>query len=578
MATEVMPIPQALAVAPEKRHGRTRWLVITVLAVGWLAGVVWRLWLGHQITHPIAHADEDSYLNAARAIAGGPGGFSSETPLLRRIGYPLLVSPAFLFGLDFVTSYKIVQVVNALISALTLPVAYLLARRMFGLKTWIAIAAAFVSASMPAGVFWSLTGITDSIMAPVLLGWFLAIHWWLTDPHRRIAAIATGALTGALYLIHIRGTILTVVLGALLAWMLFRRRASWGVVGWAALPVAVAVVLNQAVISLVGDKVHLRGDIVGGGTTEILTDGQRLTVLLSSAGTNIWYMCVVTGGLAGIAWAVSALELFRPTRDRAFRGTSAVAVLSTLGVTLAAAVVLAGLLDTRADAIYSRYVQVFVPFWILFGFAVLAGTRLRTRLKYAVLPALILLGGGVVIAYRLDYVAERGNRLGYGAFGGPDFITITGGFSSMRPYVGAAIGLTGLIVFVALVGVRRLMIPLLALVVLANVVTMSVMRDRVIQPLANRYTLPVNLEKIGVGPGDSVAFTPRISNEAYYVLYHDVHWTEFTLLDDDTQPGDFDVVVGRYYPDQKINWDGQRYGYELLLASDKGRFSVWRRR
>lgn len=578
MTTEVMPNPQREAVAANQGPTRTRWVIIAVLALGWLAGVLWRLWLGNPITHPIAHADEDSYMNAARAIAGGPGGFSSETPLLRRIGYPLLVSPAFLFGLDFATSYKIVHVINAVVSALSLPVAYLLARRMFGLKTWVALAAAFVVASMPAGVFWSLVGMTDSIMAPILLGWFLAIHWWLTEPRRKAAAITAGVLTGALYMIHIRGTILVLVFAALMAFMLFRRRTSWGMVGWALLPVAVAVVLNQLVISLAGDKVHLRGDIVGGGTAEIFTSGQRLTVLLSSFGTNIFYMCVVTGGLAGIAWAASTLQVFRPTRDEAFRWTSVVALLSMLGVAGASAVVLAGLVDTQADAIYSRYVQVFVPFWILFGFAMLVDTKLRTLLKYAVLPVLILIGGSLVIAYRLQHVAERGHTLSYGTFGGPDFITITAGFSGMRPYVGAAIGLVGLAVFLAVTRVRQLLIPLLAVVVLANIVTMSVMRDRLIQPLADRFTLSVDLEKLGVGPGDEVAFTKKITNEAYYVLYHDVHWTEVTMLpDDDTPPANVDVVIGRYYPGRDINWDGKKYGFKLLQATDEGRISIWRR-
>jgi 4-amino-4-deoxy-L-arabinose transferase-like glycosyltransferase len=578
MATDVMPTSHRESAAADQAPGRTRWIIVSVLVLGWLAGVVWRLWLGHPVTHPIAHSDEDSYMNAARAIAGGPGGFSSETPLFRRIGYPLLVSPAFMFGLDFATSYKIVQVINAAVSALTLPVAYLLARRMFGLRTWIALAAAFVAATMPAGVFWSLVGMTDSIMAPILLGWFLAIHWWLSEPGRKGAAIASGVMTGVLYMVHIRGTILALVFFAFLALLLFRRRTTWSMAFVAAAPLVLLAVLNQVLIMIVGSKVHLRGDIVGGGTLSVFTSGQRLQVFAASFGTNIWYMCVVSAGLAGLAWAASTVEMFRPARDVAYRWTAGVALFSMIGTALGAAVILAGLVNTNADALYSRYVQVFVPFYVLFGFAVLVDTKLRTALKYAIVPVLILVVGGAVIAYRLRYTAERGHHLSYGPFGGPDIMTITAGWSKLRPYVGALIGLGGLAVLLAATRVRRLAIPLLALIVVANGVTMSVMREHVIEPLGKRFTLSVDLAAIGVGPGDKVYFGRNMTNNAYYVLYHDVYWSEIKLLKQDTPPADADVMIGRYYPSRAdINFDGTKYGFKLLRAYREDQISVWRR-
>ncbi|HWS35675.1 MAG TPA: hypothetical protein VN408_23415 [Actinoplanes sp.] len=581
MTTEVDQVsPPEVPEAPEataRRTDRGR-IIIAILALGWLAGVLWRLWLGSPITHPIAHADEDSYMNAARAIAGGPEGFSSETPLFRRIGYPLLVSPAFLFGLDFATSYKIVHVVNAAISALTLPLAYLLGRRMFGLNRAVALAAAFVAGTVPAGVFWSLVGMTDSVMAPLMLGWFLAVHWWVGAPERKAPAISVGVLTGLLYLVHIRGTILVIVYFAFLAFMLIRTRVGRPGAGLSLVPLMLAVLVNQVVIMLIGDRVHLRGDIVGGGTMAVFTEIQRLQVFVASFGTNVWYMCVVTGGLAGLAWVATTVEMFRPARDAAYRWTAGLALFSTIGVGLGAAVVLAGLVDTQADAIYSRYVQVFVPFWLLFGFAVLAGQRLRTLARYAVVPVLLLVAGGLVIAYRLRYVAEQGHTLSYGMFGGPDVITITAGWTGFRPYVGTAVGLAALTVLLAATRVRRLVIPVMAVVVGANLVTMTVMRDRLIEPIGQRFTMPVDLGEIGVGPDDTVAFTRRIANEAYYVFYHDVYWTEFKPVgEDDVPPPDIEVMIGRYYPGQKIDWDGAAHGFTLLEASEEKRIAVWRR-
>jgi 4-amino-4-deoxy-L-arabinose transferase-like glycosyltransferase len=575
MATEVMPYSPAETTATRADRGR---VVIAILALGWLAGVLWRLWLGHPVTHPIAHADEDSYMNAARAIAGGPEGFSSETPLFRRIGYPLLVSPAFLFGLDFATSYKIVHVINAMISALSLPLAYLLGRRMFGLGAGVALAAAFVAGTVPAGVFWSLVGMTDSVMAPLMLGWFLAVHRWIGAPARKGPAIAVGVLTGVLYLVHIRGTILVAVYFAFLAFMLIRKRVGRRAAGLSLVPLMLAVVLNQVVILLIGDRVHLRGDIVGGGTMAVFTEIQRLQVFIASFGTNVWYMCVVTGGLAGLAWAVATVEMFRPARDAAFRWTAGLALFSTIGVGLGAAVVLAGLVDTQSDALYSRYVQVFVPFWILFGFAVLADARFRTLVRYTVVPVLLLTAGGLVIAYRLRYVAEQGHQLSYGMFGGPDLITITAGWQQFRPYVGTAIGLAALAVLLAATRMRRLIIPVMAVVVVVNVATMAVMRDRLVEPIGRRFTMPIDLGELGVGPGDAISYTRRISNEAYYVFYHDVYWSEFTPVgEDDVPPPNIEVMIGRYYPGDRMHWDGAAHGFTLLQASDEAHIAVWRR-
>ncbi|MEU4164353.1 hypothetical protein [Actinoplanes sp. NPDC026670] len=575
MPTEVIPYSPPETTARRTDHGR---IIIAILALGWLAGVLWRLWLGAPITHPIAHADEDSYMNAARAIAGGPEGFSSETPLFRRIGYPLLVSPAFLFGLDFATSYKIVHVINAAISALTLPLAYLLGRRMFGLNTRVALAAAFVTGTVPAGVFWSLVGMTDSVMAPLMLGWFLAVHWWIGAPARKAPAISVGVLTGVLYLVHIRGTILVLVYFAFLAFLLIRKRVGRPGAGLSLVPLMLAVILNQVVIMLIGDRVHLRGDIVGGGTMAVFTEIQRLQVFIASFGTNVWYMCVVTGGLAGLAWVATTVEMFRPARDAAFRWTAGLALSSTVGVGLGAAVVLAGLVDTQSDALYSRYVQVFVPFWILFGFAVLADQRLRTLARYAVVPVLILVAGGLVIAYRLRYVAERGHQLSYGLFGGPDLMTMTAGWSQFRPYVATAIGLAALAVLLAATRVRRLVIPVMAVVVVANVATMAVMRHRLVEPIGQRFTMPIDLGDLGVGPDDTISYTRRISNEAYYVYYHDVYWSEFKPVGEDDVPSPgIEVMIGRYYPGEKLHWDGAAHGFTLLKASAEAHIAVWRR-
>ncbi|NMO54313.1 hypothetical protein HH310_24400 [Actinoplanes sp. TBRC 11911] len=562
-------------------RGSKWWVLVAVLALGWLAGVLWRVWLGHPVTHPVAHTDEDSYMNAARAIAGGPGGFSSENTLFRRIGYPLFVSPAFAFGLTFTESYRIVQVLNAIVNAATLPLAYLLARRMFRMEKWPAVAVAFAAGTLPAAVFWSLIGMTDSVLAPLVLGWLLAIHWWVGSPGRKWAAVSAGVVTGLIYLVHIRGTLLVLLFLAFLVLLVIRRRVTARMAALSAVPLIALIAFNQLVITLLGGKVHLIGSIGTDTTAGVLTSGHRLQVLLTSTGTSLWYLCVVSAGLAGIGWAVSAREMWRPTRDAAFRWTAGLALFSTVGVALGAAAILAGLTSANADAIYSRYVQMFVPFWLVFGFAVLLNAKLRTSLKHAVLPVLVLAVGGGLIALRLSYANRHGTHLAYGAFGGPDLMTITAGWTRMRPLVGVAIGVVGLLVLLVGARTRKLAISLLAVIVLANGVTMVVMRKHILIPLGAVATPAKSLASLGVGPGDRVAFAPRLPNPAYYSFYHDVSWSEVDLsiykAGIQEPPADINVVIGCWGLGADRDFDGTKYGFHFVGGSKKGFWAVWRR-
>jgi len=566
-SAEVAPAPRARA--------KTRWVVLALLLAAWAGGVLWRLWLGHPIVTPIGHADEDSYLNAARAIGGGPAGFSSETPLFHRIGYPLFISPAFSLGLGFAGAYRLVHLLNAIANAAIVLPAYLLARRMFKLGRWPALIGAFAAATLPATVFWSLVAMTDSIIGVAFLGWVLAVHWWLTSPRRKLAAVAAGLATGVLYLIHVRGTVLALVFAALALWAVIRRHSRWGTALLALVPVVALAAGNQLVIHFLHDKLRLYGDIAGTNALDVLTDPHRLQVLAGAFGTNMWYLCVVTAGLAGIGWAVTAVQLWRPTEDLAYRWTSMVSLLGTIGVSLAAALVLAGLVNTNADAIYTRYVQMFVPFWLLAGLAILLRRDLRAVLRLAVLPVLVLAGGGAVIAFRLWYVRRQGHHLNYGAFGGPDIITITGGFKQFRPVTAALIGVGGLAVLIAATRARRLAVPVLTALLVANVATMGVMRSHIIKPLGTLNAVQVHLQDVGVTSADQVGMTWGMTPQMYFGLYHEVEWAD-TIPADKPKPG-VTVMMARSWPGLAKDWDGARYGFHKIGESPDQHYAIWRR-
>ena len=574
--TAVIPRTPGEDVTPP-RSGRdtARWIILIVLALGWIAGVVWRMWLGSPIGSPIAHADEDSYVNVARALTGGPNGYSSETALFRRVGYPMFISPAFWPGLEFADSYRLVHVLNAIANAATLPLTYLLARRMFKMPQWPAMAAAFVAATLGATVFWSLVGMTDSVMTPLLLGWLLAIHWWLAEPGRKLAALTTGAMLGLLYIVHIRGTILVVVFVGFLALMLIRRRSGLLNVALSIVPLAGFIVLNQLVIMFLGTKIVLLKNIVGGQTVDALADADRLQVLFAAVGTNIWYMLVASLGLAGIAWWVTGKELFRPTRDVAYRWTALLTLASTIAVVLGASVILAGLSSDNADALYSRYVQMFVPFYVLFGFAVLLDSKLRTVLSSTAFALLILVAGGGMIAYRLHYVAERGHHLNYGAFGGPDLMTMTLGWHEFRPIVATVVGAVGLLLIVAFTRVRRLAVPVIVAFVLLNVGILAVMRQNIMVPFGALNTPEIRLPDLGVTPKDKIAVTWGQNNQMHYSLYHETTWMQ--LKNTDVPPPGYNVMIARWRPGTDKDWDGTKYGFHRVGGSPKQQWAVWRK-
>ncbi|GAB3844905.1 hypothetical protein GCM10029963_22410 [Micromonospora andamanensis] len=58
---------------------RPRLLLPLLLVGGWLLGTAWRIWLARHASMPFAHTDEDSYLNTARALVGGPGASAVRT-------------------------------------------------------------------------------------------------------------------------------------------------------------------------------------------------------------------------------------------------------------------------------------------------------------------------------------------------------------------------------------------------------------------------------------------------------------------------------------------------------------------
>ena len=168
-----------------------------LLVVGWAAQAGLRAWLSRGQVVPLATPDESAYLIAARVLAGGlPVNFSYST--LYPAGYPLLITPVFWFTHDPVTAYHAVLMINALPSALVLPLGFAACRRM-GLDPPLAYWVAFAGSLLPAGLFYAEYAMTDAIYPVIVLGWLLCVHGWLVSPSRRgrYAANTTGLISAS---------------------------------------------------------------------------------------------------------------------------------------------------------------------------------------------------------------------------------------------------------------------------------------------------------------------------------------------------------------------------------------------
>ncbi|MBX7268090.1 hypothetical protein KIF24_19980 [Micromonospora sp. Llam7] len=335
---------------------------------------------------------------------------------------------------------------------------------------------------MPAAVFHSTTAMTDAVLAPLLLAWLLAVHRLVERPGPAAAALG-GVLAGAGHLVHSRGVVLVAGYAGLVLALVARRRLGPAGMLAATLPVLAAAVGNEVGVRLLGDAVHLLGSPADGNALRAVTSGSGLAQVLASAGTQLWYLMVVTFGLAGLAGVDALTRLFR-RGDAPARWTFGVALVTTVGIAVGAEVVLAGVPDRVPDAIYARYVQMLAPFWLLVGIGLLFGTAYRTLLRRAAVTVLLLAAGGALIHTRLAQAAAGGVELRYGDFSAPDLAALTDGWQRMRPLVGAAVGVAGCLLLVLAARGRRTRMAVVAALVVVNVATMQVIAQRLIRPMA----------------------------------------------------------------------------------------------
>lgn len=571
------------------RHGR--WSVAGAVLVGYGLQVLWRLWLVRHLNAPAAHGDEDGYLLVARVLAGGPGGHTTQNEGFIRYGYSLLITPAYWFSPDAFAVYRHVQLLDALLNAVTLPLAYLLGRRVLRLPPGWAIGAAMLAASLPAVAFYGEFALSDVITAPIGLAWLLALSGWLrsTETSRRWAwAVAAGAAAGFGFTVHVRFSVVVLVHLAVVLVMAVRRLT----------PMAPAAA-SFAALSLTGGLNRLLGHAIGGAMTLDGRDGtagtwHTLGTLggLSVAGVNgagqLWYLMISTWGLGAVGLIVGAGRVLRSIRRLDAAGmVVAAALAATLGVALASAAALPP--DGRATYhAYPRYLAFLAPFWLLVGVAAVLrrlpespATALRHgryALTLAAGGALLMAGLGAVVLFRFRGILGHETFLGFDA---PEASWLSHRWDRLALARASAAAGALLIGAVLLLRTRRWAALALAGLILVNVVALGQITQRISEPMVRpQYATAPSLAKLGVHPGDRVVSSTRVTWWVRYNHAREVWWAPVTLFQDDLVgvPAAATVVIAPSgYGNPLDNWDGTHWGWVRVGGSVAQYWSVWRR-
>ncbi|GGV14380.1 hypothetical protein GCM10010182_38740 [Actinomadura cremea] len=542
------PSDPAGATAEQTRRGRRRWALAFVL--GWLAQVGVRVWLASGQTLPVATPDESGYLFAARVLTGGPDADMSYGTVYRA-GYPLLLVPAFWFGDDPVTVYRGALVINALISASMLPLAYLLLR---GLNVAARPAYLFghVTALLPGVLFYSLFVLTDAILPVLVVGWLLLAHAWLAAPRApegrgavRLALYGTGAslLVGFAYASHSRGAILIVVHAVvLLAGALLRLR-SWRATTLAGAAAAAAglagALLNRAVII---PHLYPAGDNdLGGNLAERLTtvDGWGWTLSLGTG--QVWYQAVATGGVAAIGLAAAVFAVVRRDASAPVR-VLALGVLATVAGTALATSAALPVEYRIGNYVYGRYLACVTPVLFAAGVAVLLRAPRRTLARaVASAAALTVLAACVVQWYAGDLLSEYTFTI----YDFPETSFLTWDWDSFHLWHATLAGLAVLAVAAAAVLLPRHGAPVLAAVLAAVALAMTVTAvDRIARPLVAEQTAETDLRgSVDLRAQGSIAVDWNVPWTMRLSHYFWAWWSEGTLFDSRWTPPPQDAYM-----------------------------------
>ncbi|MCW2901475.1 MAG: hypothetical protein JWO67_3740 [Streptosporangiaceae bacterium] len=571
---------------------RTPWLAIA-LVVGFLLNVAWRLWLVRDIHVPAAHADEDGYLLAARALAGGPGGYSTENTAFRRVGYPLLLSPIYWFTSDAFQVYRGAQLINALINSLTFPLAYLFARRVFAQPRKWSLALSLMAASMPAIVFYSQYAMTDAVLVTFAMAWLLLLHTWLTATIARgrvLAALGASAVAGAIYVLHVRGTmvlavhVLAVVVFALL------RRTSWRLTLGALVTSALVAASDRALRGILGNSILLAGSSPRGQMVAAVTTLHGALIAIVRAVGQIWYLAVGTWGLGavGLVAVVATLWPLRGLRERLrdrVEGGRQLVLLTTLTATILIAGASSASLPTNDHRInyyaYPRYIHLLFPIWLMAG---VVAVRLADRRRLRLLALVAAAGTVVSAAVVREGLHSKGRGWVFLPFDMPETTFVSWQWDAIRILQPTAVGLVLLGLLVFALPRSRVAAAAVAGVVALHAAIMVGSVAKITKPMTVDQYRPGTPQLVRDGlarPGDRVAVAIPVLWYVPWNQMREVYWDRIVMYDgrnDAPPPAGMNVVVAPYdwhVGKEYYTWDGGPRFHRVAVDRDH-HWAVWR--
>src|SRR5580692_3496270 len=583
------------------RRMARRWALL--VAAGWLLQVGVRAWFSRGQSVPLANPDESAYLIAARVLAGGPAtDFSYST--LYQGGYPLLIAPVYWFTSNAVTVYHAVLLINAAVSALLMPLAYVTGRRL-GLIRPAAYAVAMVTALLPAGLFYSEYALTDAIYPVLVLGWLLAVHNWLTARSTRgqyAAAAGSALLAGYAYAVHSRGTVMVlsyVVVAAFVAWrhlVLRRTVLAAGVV--LAASVGGGWLLNRYLSA----TMYPEGtrDLTAQLKTTLHSVHGAINVFEMAAG-QYWRLVLDSWGLAGIGLIAVLTVIVRPR----FRTDLRIMAALSAAVTLITAVTAPAALPSDQSQTWAsgRYLDGLIVTYFVVGAVVLLRARPRFILICAGTTAVLTgLAAIIVSVYAGSSITTGSFPTGFN-FGEPAVLAQNWNSASVFVSTASALGLLGIWVLIALAArrwsavilgirvsrmLRALAVAGLAAVSLVAVTQMTSHVSQAATPAQAQSTTGF-VAATGLKPPDkiAVAFTVGTNNipatDVPYYLWapqaFEVSWTELEFFNPAQAPPAGVNVVETGWPagqPASAGWPNHPAGWRIVASNQAAGWVAWR--
>jgi hypothetical protein len=583
------------------RRTARRWALL--VAVGWLIEFGIRLWFSRGQSVPLANPDESAYLIAGRVLAGGPAtDFSYST--LYQGGYPLLIAPVYWFTSNAVAVYHSVLVINAAISALLMPLAYVTGRRL-GLVRPAAYAVALVTALLPAGLFYAEYVMTDAIYPVLVLGWLLAVHSWLTARSARgqyLAAAGSALLAGYSYAVHSRGTVMVLTYVVLAALVFWRRLAPRRTVVAAAVVLVASCGAGWLLNRYLSSVMYPEGtrDLTAQMASTLHSVDGAINVFEMAAG-QFWRLVLDSWGLAGIGLIASLTVIVR----RRFRTDLRIMAGLCAAVTLITAVTAPAALPVDQSQTWAsgRYLDGMIVTYFVVGAVVLLRSQPRFILACAGATAVLTGLTAVIVSVYAGQSIPTGTFPGGFNFGEP--AVLAQNWSSANVFTSTAVGLGLLAVWVALAlaarrwstvirgvpvsrALRTLAVAGLAAVSLVAVTQMTSHVSQANTPSQERSTTGF-VAATGLKPPDqiAVAFTVGINLPATDVPYYlwapqafEVSWTELEFFNPAQAPPAGVDVVETGWPAGKpasAGWPDHPAGWRIVASDQAAGWVAWRK-